>query len=159
MKKNKGFTLLELMSVIAILGVLMAIALPSYTQYVTRAQRVEARDTLLKVASLIDQNYRVTRSYLKLADKTNLEDKTIENWNLKSVPASGAARYEISFLPGSINENGYVLQAKAVGTQAKRDKDCPFFFYNQSGSKMASNSGQPPSAGSRDPVSIECWSR
>ena len=69
MKKYNGFTLLELLIVIVVIGIIVAIAIPSYTRYVVRAQRVEARDTLQAVANLIEQNYRVTRNYRLMADK------------------------------------------------------------------------------------------
>ena len=160
MKKYNGFTLLELLIVIVVIGIIVAIAIPSYTRYVVRAQRVEARDTLQAVANLIEQNYRVTRNYKLMADnKTKLSDDIIKNWHKDKIPANGDARYEISFVNGSINENGYILQAAAVGLQAKRDTDCPYFFYDQSGVKMASKANNLPANGSRDPVSIACWSK
>lgn len=161
MKKYNGFTLLELLIVIVVIGIIVAIAIPSYTRYVVRAQRVEARDTLQAVANLIEQNYRVTRNYKLMADnRTNLSDDIIKNvWHKDKIPANGDARYEISFVNGSINENGYILQAAAVGLQAKRDTDCPYFFYDQSGVKMASKDNKLPANGSHDPVSIACWSK
>ena len=63
MKRNNGFTLLEVLIVIAIMGILLAIALPNFGQYAVRAQRVEARNALQMIASQIDQHYRVTRNY------------------------------------------------------------------------------------------------
>ena len=161
MKKNSGFTLLEMLIVIVVMGILVAVAIPSYTRYVVRAQRVEARDTLQTIASLIEQNYRVTRNYKLMADnRTNLSNDIIKNvWQKDKIPVSGATRYEITFVTGSITENGYILQAAAVGLQAERDTDCPYFFYDQSGVKMASKTNNLPANGSRDPVSIACWSK
>ena len=157
MKANKGFSLLEMLIVVAIMAIIAAVAIPSYTRYVVRAQRVEARNALLAVAQFIDQNYRVTRDYRKLANGGNLDNTTINGWKLQNIPSDADKRYEITFMPGSITANGYVLQAKAVGLQAQRDIDCAYFFYDQSGSQMASKTATLPS--SRDQTSIECWSK
>lgn len=48
MKVNKGFTLIELMIVVAVIGILGAIAYPSYTEYVMRGHRADARAGLLQ---------------------------------------------------------------------------------------------------------------
>lgn len=48
MKVNKGFTLIELMIVVAVIGILGAIVYPSYTEYVMRGHRADARAGLLQ---------------------------------------------------------------------------------------------------------------
>ena len=53
MKYMRGVTLLELMIVVVILGILTAIAYPSYRQFIERAKRTEARALLLRIA--VDQ--------------------------------------------------------------------------------------------------------
>ena len=158
MKTNKGFTLLELLIVITIMAIIVAIAIPNYIRYVVRAQRVEARNALQAVAQQIDQNYRVTRDYSKLANGDTLSNATISSWGFANIPSNTNKRYEISFVPNTITPTGYTLQAQAFGKQAQRDKDCAYFFYNQSGTKMASKTATLPSGG-RDETSLECWSK
>lgn len=53
--RMKGFTLIEVMIVVAIIGVLSAIAFPSYTQYVQRSHRANARAALLQAAQWMER--------------------------------------------------------------------------------------------------------
>jgi type IV pilus assembly protein PilE len=58
-----GITLLELMAVVMVIGILGIIALPSYRQYVMRAQRTEAKAALLQLATNQERYYLANRSY------------------------------------------------------------------------------------------------
>jgi type IV pilus assembly protein PilE len=58
-----GFTLIELMVVVAIIGILAAVAMPSYRQYVVRASRVEAQAELLQLAALQEKIFLNSNSY------------------------------------------------------------------------------------------------
>ncbi len=61
--KPGGFTLIELMIVVAIVGVLAAIALPSYRNYIIRAARVEAQSELLELAGLQEKIFLNSNGY------------------------------------------------------------------------------------------------
>ncbi len=63
-RNNKGFTLIELMIVVAILGILSAIAYPSYTQYVKRAQCTDAINPLLSLAGRMEEFYNINSTYV-----------------------------------------------------------------------------------------------
>jgi type IV pilus assembly protein PilE len=63
MKKNQGFTLIELMIVVAIVAILAAIAIPMYTDYITRAQLVSAHTGLNGARVIMEQYYQDNRKY------------------------------------------------------------------------------------------------
>jgi type IV pilus assembly protein PilE len=62
-KKNSGFTLIEVLIVVAILGILMSIAVPAYNEYVRRAHRAAAQQFLLDVAQRQEQYLLDNRQY------------------------------------------------------------------------------------------------
>lgn len=69
--RKKGFTLIEIMIVVAIIGVLAAVALPLYTSYTNRAKRVEAEEQLMTLASAEEDYFNTYRQYT--TDKTILK--------------------------------------------------------------------------------------
>lgn len=62
--ENRGFTLIELMIVVAIVGILVAIAIPSYNDYVTRTRITGATSTLSDMRIKMEQYFQDNRTYL-----------------------------------------------------------------------------------------------
>ena len=62
-QRVRGVTLLELMAVVVVIGILSIVALPSYRQYVLRAQRTEAKSALLRLATNQERYYLGNRTY------------------------------------------------------------------------------------------------
>jgi type IV pilus assembly protein PilE len=60
---QKGFTLIELMIVVAVIGILAGIAYPNYTQYVRRGKAAEATSTLANLKSRMEQYFQDNKTY------------------------------------------------------------------------------------------------
>ncbi|HOI65069.1 MAG TPA: type IV pilin protein [Thiomonas arsenitoxydans] len=64
MQRNRGFTLIELMIVVAVVAILSAIAIPAYTSYVTRSKLTEAFSNLSSMSVALQQYYQDNRTYV-----------------------------------------------------------------------------------------------
>lgn len=137
-RTSRGFTLIEVMIVVAIVGLLTAIALPSYNAYVLRGYRSEGKAALLQAAQWLERSATATGTYpLKAAFPTSLA----------SIP-SGRYTLDISSSDGTT----YTLTATAAGAQAK-DK-CGNLTLNQAGERGAKGKKQGETG--YDP---DCWSK
>ena len=111
---QRGFTLIELMIVVAIIGILAAIALPQYTDYVTRSRRIDGQSTLLQVAQELERCYTQFSAY---------------NNNSCSVVTAGAVSQtspEGYYLvtASTLSASTFTLTATPQGAQATNDTDC-----------------------------------
>lgn len=108
-RESKGFTLIELMIVVAIIGIIAAIALPSYRQYVERARATDAKGALVSLAAALEREHTQASTYANatLGDGTDATDifpdeapldGSTKYYNLKIESASDTS-FEIEAVP------------------------------------------------------------
>jgi type IV pilus assembly protein PilE len=93
----QGFTLIELMIVVAIVGILAAIAIPSYLRQIQQSRRTSAKTALLDVASREERYFAVNNSYTTLA---NLGYANLSGGDLQ-IPSATEYYYNVSVTVGT----------------------------------------------------------
>lgn len=129
----RGFTLIELMIVVAVIAILAAIAYPSYADYVRKGRRGQAKADLMEVAQLLERYRTVNNKY--------------NGFNMAAFgqsPRQGTAYYNVNLV--NPDADSYSLTAAPTGSQTK-DTDCGTLSITQAGAKGAT--GTAPDE--------ECW--
>ncbi|MGX9462383.1 type IV pilin protein [Shewanella sp. A14] len=118
----KGFTLIEVMITVVIIGILSAIAYPSYTSFIVKSGRSEGMAAVMRVSNLQEQYYMDHRSFAEDMTKLGLSaDPFLTESGFYSVDSAGTTAYTIT--------------ATAKGSQATRDTTCATITLTSAGIK------------------------
>jgi type IV pilus assembly protein PilE len=136
-EKQKGFTLVELMITVAIVGILAAVVYPSYSAFIVRSDRSEAQRELMRLANLQEQLFVDRRTYsanmIQLGMTANPYITESKNYSIAATIAN--------------NGTTFTLTATAKNSQL-RDTDCLTLTINEAGQQDATGS-----------ASNTCWEK
>ncbi len=127
MKRFPGFTLLELMIAIAVIGILASIAYPSYRGYLTRAHRSAAQQYMLELANLQEQFLLDARAYATLGGLNTTLPDDVANFYQVAITVNNAATppsFLITATPkaGTVQAGDSTLTLNSSGQKAPADK-------------------------------------
>lgn len=140
-----GFTLIELMIAVAIIGILVKLAYPAYTQSVLKSHRAEAKSALLDLASREERYFGTANQYVASASVLGYASgASLAPASPLPVMTGNAAYYNLSVQvpdPGATSTSAptFLATATAVNSQT-RDAKCMNFTLNQAGVQAVSGS-------------------
>lgn len=144
-KRSGGFTLIELMIVVAIIAILAAVAIPSYSDYVRKGKRADAKAALQGLSQAMEKFYSTNFTYLGAATAdadTGAPKATVFGYTKTPREGSGATTYNLTIQAAT--RNSYSIRATPVGDQ--ENDDCGYLQITQTGAR---SSGVP--------AAKDCW--
>jgi type IV pilus assembly protein PilE len=138
--QNAGFSLMELMVVVAIIGILSAFAYPSYVRYVDNAYRDDAKAALISLAAHLERRFTENNSY---CDSGNTEvtdcgaatgDSGAPAFFATSVPLNGGTPI-YNLVIEDVSPTSFEIRAVPVVGQRMANDNCGQFVYTNTGRK------------------------
>ncbi|WPL19266.1 Serogroup C1 [Thiorhodovibrio winogradskyi] len=136
---HRGFTLIELMITVAIVGILAAIAYPSYQEHVLKSWRANAASCLLEMANRMERRYTGSSTYAAPTGDNLLDSGCAAEGNMPD-------RYDFAY-NGTPDATSYQIDATPVTGSAQANDTCGTLTINQMGQKGS------------DGTASECWRR
>ncbi len=134
-RKHKGFTLIELMIVVVIVGILATIGIPSYREYVRRSNRAAAKSVLLDNVQFLERSRTTSNSYALKGDGGAMDASALP---ATQAPKDGDAKYTIAL--NNLAAGTYTLVAVPVAGGPMDGDPCDQLSINEIGVRAVSGS-------------------
>lgn len=134
MRTHKGFSLIELMVVVAIIGILTSIAYPNYIEYLVKTRRAAATACLSEYAQYMERVYTTNLRY----DQNGGSATTLPTLACQT---STSSFYTYQFKANTLATLTYTVEAVPQGVQATKDTACGTLTLTQTGAKGKSGGG------------------
>jgi len=154
-RRGRGFTTIELLIAIVILGILLAVALPSYQSSMRKSRRAEAFTALTSIQQGQERHRSIHPTFT-----TNLTAAPSASVPGLGLPSSQTSSGYYTLGVNVVDATTYVATATAVaGTSQAADGDCAVLAVRMQGGNLRYGSGASPdwSAANADPQ--RCWAR
>ena len=152
MRYSKGYTLVELLVVMGIVGTLTAMAIPSYSKYTRTAKRLDAHITLQNIAVLqerwMSQFNQYTDNVEDLIGSTTSPEKHYKIKIVHQNVLGGSVDCTAMAAPSAVNKRVYTVIAEPDTEDQKKDLDCSCIYLTSLGIK-GSNGDRVDS--------MDCW--
>jgi type IV pilus assembly protein PilE len=157
MRHERGFSLIEVLLVLAIVGLLSQVALPRYDAHVQRVHRTQVQHQLLALSQRLTQQHSLSGSFARSPQATQddvndawLRAQGLDRWPTTSSDAT--QRYRIRFVDGAPQAQQHTLLAEPVGAQSS--DPCGVLMLDQRHVRGAGGV-----LDSRAELTRRCWSR
>jgi type IV pilus assembly protein PilE len=140
-KRQRGITLLELMVVVAIVGIISAIAYPSYTQFIVKSKRTASTAVLLQIAARQQQYFMDNKQYATDLSSLGFAASSFMINDDGSPVSSGSGKRTYKITLYGATASAYTVQAIPELGQASHDTDCGTMTLTNAGVKGQSGSG------------------
>lgn len=147
MARARGFTLIELMIVIAVIAIILAIALPSYREQMKKSRRSDAKQVLMDYA-LREEKWRATNAtYGSVTNIGGSSTMPSGNYTIGAITFAPAAGNCPGTATAISSNNSFVITATKAGSQASDNKCATLVFSNTCGTISKTST----------PAGNSCW--
>lgn len=140
MRQQRGFSLMELMVAVTIIGIIVAVALPSYNSHMLNTRRTASTACVVEMAQFMERVYTTSMDYSK------------NNAGVATALPNSSCRTDLTpfyTLSLDVTAQTFTLTATPIGAQAK-DTNCGILTLDQAGARTAAGSGTAAKV-------RECW--